>query len=162
MSGYNYPQRRPDGAALVVAGLLAAFGGVILWDAARLHASGGYAGVGPGDVARWIGYALLGLALWSAVAAFRETPMRLPRQDVPAVLWVAGGLLAQILLLKTVGFTIATALLFAFTARGFGKRNLAMTIPVGIVFSLAVYVVFAGFLKLTLPSGLLEHLFVGK
>lgn len=162
MSGYNPSQRRPDGAALAMAGLLAVLGGVILWDAARLHQSGGYSGVGPGDVARWIGYALLALALWSGVAAFRETPVRPPRQDTVSVLWVAGGLGAQILLLNTAGFAIATGLLFAFTARGFGKRNLALTIPVGIIFALVVYLVFAGLLKLTLPAGPLEHLFLGK
>ena len=125
------------------------------WSFARFN-------LGPGDVARWIGYALLVLALWSGIAAFRETPVRPPRQDVVSVLWVAGGLAAQILLLKTAGFAIATGLLFAFTARGFGKRNLALTVPVGIIFALVVYLVFAGLLKLTLPAGPLEHLFLGK
>jgi putative tricarboxylic transport membrane protein len=159
MSGYNPSQRRPDGAALAMAGLLAALGLVILWDAARLHQTGGYAGVGPGDVARWIGFALLGLAVWSGIAAFRERPVPPPRQDAVPVLWVAAGMAAQILLLKTAGFVLATGLLFAFTARGFGKRNLALTVPVGIVFALVVYLVFAGLLKLTLPAGPLEHVF---
>lgn len=160
MSDIDRSQRRPDGAALAMAGFLGLLGAVILWDGARLHEMGGYAGVGPGDVARWIGGALLALAAWSVVAAFRETPSRPPRQDVPAVLWVAGGLVAQILLLQTAGFTIATGLLFAFTARGFGQRRLALTVPVGILFALVVYLVFAGLLKLTLPAGPLEHLFL--
>jgi putative tricarboxylic transport membrane protein len=142
--------------------MLAVLATVILWDASRLHEAGGYSGVGPGDVARWIGFALGGLAVWSAVAAFRERTVAPPRHDTGAVLWVAGGLAAQILLLNTAGFSIATGMLFAFTARGFGKRNLALTIPAGILFALAVYLLFAGLLKLTLPSGPLEHLFMGK
>ena len=37
----------------------------------------------------------------------------------------------QLLLLKTAGFSIATGLLFAFTAKGFGRGPLWLTIPVG-------------------------------
>lgn len=161
MSGSTPLQRRPNGAALAMAGLLAVLAAVILWDAARLHQIGGYSGIGPADVSRWIGFALIGLALWSAVAAFREPAEPVPSQDIPAVLWMAGGLAAQILMLNTAGFALATGLLFAFTARGFGKRNLALTIPLGIVFALLVYLVFAGLLKLSLPAGPLEHLFLG-
>jgi len=80
---------------------------------------------------------------------------------VSSVLWIVAGLVAQLLLLQPVGFSVATGLLFAFTARGFGKRNLAVTVPVGIVFALAIHLVFAGLLKLSLPAGPLENLFLG-
>ena len=71
---------------------------------------------------------------------------------------IVAGLAAQLLLLHVAGFSIATGILFAFTARAFGKTNLAMTIPVGIGLSFAVWVIFSQLLMLNLPAGPLEHL----
>ena len=56
-------------------------------------------------------------------------------------------------------FSIATGLLFAATAKGFGRGPLWMTVPLGIVFAFFVYVVFAKGLQLSLPAGPLERLF---
>ena len=65
----------------------------------------------------------------------------------------------QMLLLKPLGFSIATGLLFAFTARGFGRGPLWMTVPIGIVVSLVIWLIFSGLLNLSLPAGPLESLF---
>ena len=59
------------------------------------------------------------------------------------MLWIVGGLVAQMLLLKFAGFSIATGLLFALTARGFGRGPLWLTFPIGIVFALVIWVIFA-------------------
>jgi putative tricarboxylic transport membrane protein len=75
------------------------------------------------------------------------------------MLWIVGGLVLQLLLLKTAGFPIATGLLFACAARGFGKGPLWLTVPIGIALSLAIWLVFAGLLNLSLPAGPLENLF---
>jgi putative tricarboxylic transport membrane protein len=153
--------RRPDRAALAVAAGLAVFGGVIVQDAMRLDAGGGYSQVGPGTVPEVIGFGLIGLAIWTAIAALRgDFPSR-PHQAPGPVLWIVGGLLAQLLLLNVAGFSIATGLLFAFTARGFGKRNLALTIPVGILFSFVVWAVFSQILQLNLPTGPIERAVLG-
>ena len=45
-----------------------------------------------------------------------------------------------------------------FTARGFGRGPLWLTIPIGIVFALVVWLVFARLLQLSLPAGPLERL----
>ncbi|MFD2440460.1 tripartite tricarboxylate transporter TctB family protein [Paracoccus kondratievae] len=74
------------------------------------------------------------------------------------MLWIVAGLAAQLILLNVAGFSIATGLLFAFTARAFGKRNLAMTIPIGIAVSFVVWTIFSQLLMLHLPAGPLEHL----
>lgn len=153
------PQRRPDRAALVIALFLAVVAGVMLWDSARLADLGGYSGVGPASVPRVVAYGLLGLAVWTGLAAMRGDFPERPPQDARPVLWIVAGLSAQLLLLHVVGFSIATGILFACTARAFGKRNLAMTLPIGIVVSFVVWAIFAKLLMLHLPPGPLEHLF---
>lgn len=153
-------QRRPDRAVLVIALVLAAIGGVLIWDAARLAGvSGGYSGVGPSSAPRIIGIGLILLAVWTVVEAFAGKFPARPRQDPVPVIWIVGGLIFQLLTLTVLGFSIATGVMFACTARAFGKRNLTVSIPVGIVLSFGVWFVFAQLLKLSLPAGPLEHLF---
>ena len=103
-------RRRPDGAALTVAAVLALIAVIIFRDVATLPQNRGYSGVGPAD---------------------------------------------------TAGFVIATALLFAATARAFGKRNLALTLPIGLIFTGTIYLVFSQLLNLSLPAGPLERLITG-
>ncbi|MDP0926051.1 tripartite tricarboxylate transporter TctB family protein [Paracoccus onubensis] len=151
-------KRSRDTAALFIAAGLVVLGLVIIWDSARLADLGGYSGLGPASMPRVVGFCLILLALWTATAALRgEFPERPPQQAAP-VLWIVAGLAAQMLLLHAAGFSIATGILFAFTARGFGKRNLAMTIPIGIVLSFAVWCVFSQLLMLHLPAGPVEQL----
>ncbi|MBP1858634.1 tripartite tricarboxylate transporter TctB family protein [Rhizobium herbae] len=152
-------KRRPDRAALFIAVFLAALGGLIFWDTSRLAGAGGYSGVGPATIPFVIASGLLLLAAWTVFEALRgDFPVR-ERQEVGPVIWIIGGLAAQMLLLKPLGFSIATGLLFAATAAGFGKRKLWFTIPIGIAICLGVWLIFAGLLQLSLPAGPLEHLF---
>ena len=60
---------------------------------------------------------------------------------------------------ETAGFSIATGLLFAATAKGFGRGPLWKTVPIGIVVSLVIWLIFTLLLKLSLPAGPLEQLF---
>ena len=144
-----------------MAGGLIVLAAVIFWDASRLPAARGYAGMGPADTAR-VGAAGLGLlGLWAGWEAFRSPEAPAPMQDVPAILWIVGGLGLQLVLLKSAGFSIAGGLLFACVAAAFGRRKLWITVPVGIVFALAVFGVFALLLGLTLPPGPPERLIFG-
>ncbi|APG94300.1 tripartite tricarboxylate transporter TctB family protein [Sinorhizobium americanum] len=150
--------RRPDRAALIIAVVLALIAGVIFWDVSRLTGLAGYSQVGPTTVPYAIACCLIVLAIWTAVEGFRgDFAEREPQQFGP-VAWVVGGLAAQMLLLNTLGFSIATGILFAMTARGFGKRQLWLTIPFGIVASFVVWTIFAKVLQLSLPAGPLERL----
>ncbi|MDS9467265.1 tripartite tricarboxylate transporter TctB family protein [Paracoccus sp. MBLB3053] len=155
-------KRRRDKAALVIAAGLAVVAGVILWDSSRLADLGGYSGVGPASVPRVVALGLLGLSAWTVIAALKGDFPERPEQSVPPVLWIIAGLAAQLLLLHVAGFSIATGVLFACTARAFGKRNLAMTIPIGIVCAFAVWIVFSQLLMLHLPAGPLEHLIFAR
>lgn len=147
-----------DPGVLVIAGLLTFAGAVIVWSAWSAPAAGGYARIGP-TAAPWvIGVVLLVLGLATAVSAFRGSfPEREP-QSFPPMLWIVGGLAAQMLLIKPLGFSVATGLLFAATARAFGGGPLWMTIPAGIVFAFIVWIAFSWGLNLNLPAGPLERL----
>lgn len=153
--------RRPDGAAFIIAAMLAAAGAVLIGEGARIPARGGYAGVGPGDIPVLVGWGLVGLALWHVAAGLRGGgPGRL-RQDAGAILWITGGLAAQNLLLWQAGFAIASGIVFACTAAAFGRRNFAVSLPAGILLALLVYGIFDRLLKLNLPAGPLETLVFG-
>ncbi|MES5098988.1 tripartite tricarboxylate transporter TctB family protein [Agrobacterium sp. BA1120] len=152
-------KRRPDWAAFGIAVFLVIIAAVIFWDSARLASVTGYSPVGPATVPYAIAFCLIGLAIWTGFEAWRnEFPVR-DKQEIGPVVWVVAGLAAQMLLLNVAGFSIATGLLFAFTARAFGKRKLWYSIPIGIVFSFVIWVIFAQFLQLSLPAGPLERLF---
>lgn len=157
MSGPAAP-RRPDRAGLVIAVLLAVLAAVIFYETRAMKVTAAYARVGPTTFPYVIAAGLAVLAAGTALSAWRGGfPEREPERLSPIV-WIVGGLVLQLLLLKPAGFSIGTGLLFAFTARAFGRGPLWLTIPVGIVFALAVWLVFSRLLMLSLPAGPLERL----
>lgn len=160
MSAPGSPARRPDGAALAIAVLLAVLAVVIYWKTSHMPGGGMRTKVGPKTAPYVIAGCLALLSVGHVVTAFRGgLPPREADAPVP-MLWIVAGLVLQMLLLKPLGFSIATGLLFACAARAFGKGPLWMTVPIGIVVSLAIWLIFAGLLKLSLPAGPLEHLFL--
>lgn len=158
MSGPQSGPRRPDVAALVIAVLLAGLAILIFVQTRSMPVAGQHTRVGPTTAPYVVSGCLALLAIGHVFAAFRHgLPER--EADMPGpMLWIVGGLVLQMVLLKPAGFAIATGLLFAFAARGFGKGPLWMTIPIGVAISLAIWLVFAGLLKLSLPAGPLERL----
>ena len=91
-------------------------------------------------------------------SAFRNGFPERSKDDYGPIFWVVGGLVGQILLLSTAGFSIATGVLFACTAKAFGRGPLWQTIPIGAVFAFVVWFIFAKGLQLSLPMGVLERL----
>ncbi|WP_103336299.1 tripartite tricarboxylate transporter TctB family protein [Pseudotabrizicola formosa] len=155
-------ERRPDGAAFIIAALLAGLGSLLIWQGMIIPDKGGYAGIGSGDVPVFIGGCLWLLALTHVWKGLRHGGTRFPRQQPVPVLFIIGGLALQMILLHPLGFSIASGLLFACTAAAFGRRNFALSLPVGIGFALAIYGVFDQLLKLNLPAGFLETLIFGS
>ncbi len=148
----------PDRAGLVIAVLLAVLAAVIFYETRAMKVTALYARVGPTTFPYVIATVLAALAVGTALSALRGGfPEREPERLAP-ILWIVGGLALQLLLLKPAGFSIATGCLFALTARGFGRGPLWLTIPIGIVFSLAVWLIFSRLLMLSLPAGPLERL----
>jgi putative tricarboxylic transport membrane protein len=157
-SGEPNLSRRPDGAALVIAAVLAAIAAVIIWQTSQMRVPPVQAKVGPTVFPYVIAGGLLLLAVGTLVEALRGKFPARDRDNYVPILWIVGGLVAQLLLLTTAGFAIATGVLFAFTAKAFGRGPLWRTIPIGIVFSFVVWFIFAKGLQLSLPAGPLERL----
>jgi putative tricarboxylic transport membrane protein len=149
----------PDRAVLVIAALLMLAGIAVGGATYMAESRTGYSPVSARTVPFILAGALLVLGLLTVFAGIRRRFPKREKQDIPPMLWLVGGLAVQLLTMKTLGFSIATGLLFAAAARGFGRGPLWMTIPVGIVFSLVVWIIFAKGLQLTLPAGPLEKLF---
>ena len=148
----------PDRAGLVIAVLLAVLAAVIFYETRAMKVTALYARVGPTTFPYVIATVLAVLAVGTALSAWRGGfPEREPERLAP-ILWIVGGLALQLLLLKPAGFSIATGCLFALTARGFGRGPLWLTVPIGVVFSLAVWLIFSRLLMLSLPAGPLERL----
>jgi putative tricarboxylic transport membrane protein len=154
-------ERRPDRAALVIAAALLGLAALVAVDASRLGAGGAYARIGPQTIPYVIAICLAGLSAWTVFAAFRGDFPEREQQDRAPVLWIVGGLLLQMALIRFTGFSIATGILFGLAARAFGARRLWFSIPVGIVLSSIVWLIFARGLSLTLPSGPLEAALTG-
>lgn len=151
-------ERAPDRPALVIAAVLLLVSIVIAVSTMRAGGVAGYSPVGPKTVAWILAGAFFVLGLATAVAAYRGDFPERERQDFPPMAWVVGGLAAQMLTMKSAGFSVATGLLFAATAKGFGRGPLWLTVPAGIVFAFLVWIIFAKGLQLTLPAGPLERL----
>jgi putative tricarboxylic transport membrane protein len=152
-------KRRPDWAALVIAVFLIAVAVVVFWDASHLKTIAQYDRIGPSTVPKVVALGLFCLGIWTAIEAWRGDFPEREHQEVAPVIWVIAGLAGQMLLLRTAGFSIATGVLFALTARGFGKRQIWFSLPIGIIMSFIVWAMFSQLLQLTLPAGPLEHLF---
>ena len=161
MSGAGGPgsARGPDRAALVIAAALAVAAIAIALSTMRAGGVAAYTPVGPKTFPYIIALGLFLLAVWTGIEAWRgDFPEREPQAIAPMA-WIIGGLAIQMLTMKTVGFSIATGLLFAATAKGFGRGPLYLTVPAGIVFAFIVWFIFAKGLQLSLPAGPLEKLF---
>lgn len=72
--------------------------------------------------------------------------------------WVGGGLIANLILIDDAGFIIASTLMFAMIARGFGSRNWPRDLGIGFAVAIIAYVGFDRLLGYKIGSGLIERL----
>ncbi|WP_108395522.1 tripartite tricarboxylate transporter TctB family protein [Devosia submarina] len=150
--------RRPDGAAFVIALVLAAIAAVIIWQTSLMRVPPIQAKVGPTVFPYVIAAGLLVLSFATAISAFRgQFPVR-EKINYGPIAWIVGGLLAQLLLISWAGFSIGTAVLFGFVAKGFGRGPLWLSVPIGFVLAFAIWFIFSRGLQLSLPTGPIERL----
>ena len=155
-------QRRPDRAALVIAALLAGLAAVIAVNTYNLpQGVASYSRIGPRAFPYTIAACIALIALATLRAALRgDFPPR-EKDEIRPILWIVGGLIAQIALIRYTGFAFATGAVFAATAMAFGRGPLWFTYPIGVVLSMAIWLAFATGLNLVLPAGPPETFILG-
>jgi putative tricarboxylic transport membrane protein len=141
------------------------FGAGVLWAAADLPVQAGYAGIGPGALPRIVGAVLLILGAMLTWQAWRrgfdgvdEAAEHELGFDRRSFFWVSAGLIVYGVLVERASFIVASTLLFALTARGFGSRRWLHDGLIGLALAVIVYLLFSVGLKIQLPVGPFEFL----
>ena len=153
---------RPAVGETIIAGGVLVLAAVVLWQTFEIPVSPLYAKVGP-TVMPFItaaGLGLLGALLliealrggWQPEEEKEHSP------DHAALAWVAGGLILNVLLISSLGFTISSVILFVCVARGFGSKAILRDAGIGAAFALIAYFGFAQTLGINIGSGLVEGL----
>jgi putative tricarboxylic transport membrane protein len=150
-------ERRQGEASVAVAAL--ALAGVIIWQAGTIP-SPLYAQLGP-RVAPYIvgtGLAILGAALLIVALSgrWKAEPERDGVPDLPALGWMAGGLILNVALIKPLGFVVASTILFVFVARGFGSTRWLRNAAIGLAIALLAFLGFEKLLGIHVGAGILE------
>lgn len=149
------PTRRPY---LIIGLLLLAVAAVTAWDASTMQVRANY-GVGADAASYLVAAFFVALAVGHFVAAFWGPGMEVDRIDYRAVGLVGLALASLVAAIALgAGFILGTTLLFAFTARAFGRRAFVADLAIGFVLGLLVFLLFHGLLTLALPEGPLERL----
>ena len=148
------------GETIIAVGTLV-LAAIILWQTAIIPVSPIYAKVGPTVVPFMaaFGLALLGLLLLYAAltGGWQPAEEKDVTPDRPALLWVAGGLVLNVLLISHAGFTLASVVLFVCVARGFGSKAILRDATIGAAFALIAYFGFAQTLGINIGAGLIEN-----
>jgi len=148
------------GETTVAAGVLL-LAVVVGWQAMSIPVSPIYAKVGPTVVPVITALALGGLGVVLLVTAWRGGWQLADEEEaVPdrkALLWIAAGLVLNVLLIGPAGFTIASVILFVCVARGFGSQAVLRDAAIGASFALVAYFGFAKTLGIDIGSGLIEN-----
>lgn len=149
-------QKQPDKPVVVIGLGLLAVAAVVIWQGFQVRASFGSQAIGPQMMPFVVGALLVGLGVLTVIEGWRGQAPERETGDFGGVLWIAGGLAAMILLIKTAGFVPACAVLFAATARAFGSRRTPADLAVGAVMAIVIFLFFVKALGLSLPSGFTE------
>ncbi|HLS58291.1 MAG TPA: tripartite tricarboxylate transporter TctB family protein [Paracoccaceae bacterium] len=151
--------RRPDRPVLVIAAALFALAALIVWQTREMQVAATYARVGPRQFPYVVAAGLAALGVGTVIAALRGSFPEREKEEFGPMAWIVAGLVIQMLILRTAGFSVATGILFALSARGFGRRPVWLSFLIGTVFSFLIWILFARGLQLSLPAGPLERLF---
>lgn len=143
--------------ALIIGVLLLAIAAITIYDAANMRIRAQY-GIGANAASYGVAVFLIALAIGHFFSAFR-TSFTADHSDWKAVGWVAlalTGLIGSVWLQG--GFILGSTLLFALTARAFGRKAIIKDLIIGAVLGLLVFLLFHNLLTLSLPEGPLERL----
>ncbi len=149
---------------LIGLGMLAA-AGAALWQTWAIPVSPLYSKVGPTvfPYITTIGMGVLALLLvakavrggWQPEEE-KETPT-----DWKSMGFVVAGLIANLVLIKPLGFTVASVAMYVLVCYGFGSRKPLRDALIGLVLALAAYFGFAKALGVNIGAGVVENLLGG-
>lgn len=150
--------KRIDPAGFVIAALLLAVAGLVLWDMSTLRITSVY-GVGPKAMPIVVATGLIVLAIGNAAMTLQGGLPARETVDTRAILLILGGLAGLIAVIGLGGgFILATAILFAATSAAFGRHALIADAAIGLGLGVAIFLLFNKLLTLSLPAGPLERL----
>lgn len=159
----SWLRRVPWGDLLFALGVLA-LGGYFALGAFDIRVLPGYARIGPRFFPLVVALGLLVCGALLLIQALRgkaappeatEDADSSAPTDWRAPLLLSLALLADILLMRRLGFVLASTLLFWLAAVAFGNRTHLRTLLVGFALASGVYLAFTRLLDLRLPQGVL-------
>jgi putative tricarboxylic transport membrane protein len=132
-----------------------AVGGLTLYLTTRLRVPPIYASAGPQLFPTLIGIGTVAVGLLALLDALRGrlAPPGALEISPGAVVFMAGGLIVQIVTLPWLGWVPASTLLFMAGARAFGRRNIVLDFLIGLALSALTLLLFDWGLGLRLPVG---------
>jgi putative tricarboxylic transport membrane protein len=132
------------------------------WQASLIPVSPLYSKVGPKIFPEIAAGLLFLLGVLLVVQGLRGGWQPDDEKEIPldwrAMGLVGAGLLANVVLIGPLGFTLASTVLFTLVAAGFGSRRPWVDAPIGFVMALAAYFGFAGALGVNIGAGPFERL----
>ncbi|CAN7638571.1 tripartite tricarboxylate transporter TctB family protein [Rhizobium sp. LjRoot98] len=151
--------RIPNRPTAVIAVVLFTMAFITYWDASHMKVRATY-GMSASAASYFVAILFVVLAIGHLISAFKPSDIEVEAADWMAVGWIGfalAGLIASIWLGG--GFILGSTLLFALTARAFGRKALLVDLCLGAVIGILVFLLFNKLLTLALPQGPLERLF---
>jgi putative tricarboxylic transport membrane protein len=151
--------RIPNRPTAVIAVVLFAIAFITYGDASHMKVRATY-GMSASAASYFVAIFFVALAIGHLISAFKPSDIEVESADWMAVGWIGlalAGLIGSIWLGG--GFILGSTLLFALTARAFGRRDLLIDLCLGAVIGVVVFLLFNKLLTLALPQGPLERLF---
>lgn len=151
--------RIPNRSTAVIAVVLFAIAFITYWDASHMKVRANY-GMSASAASYFVAILFVALAIAHLISAFKPSDIDVEAADWMAVGWIGfalAGLIGSIWLGG--GFILGSTLLFALTARAFGRKALLVDLCLGALIGVLVFLLFNKLLTLALPQGPLERLF---
>jgi putative tricarboxylic transport membrane protein len=148
-----------DAGGLFIAIAMFALAAMIVYDATGYPVRRSYANFGPEIFPYIVASGIALLAALTLLLALRGWFPDRETMHLGSVFWVAGAVVAEIAVMAVgLGFALASGALFGLAARGMGRKPLWLTVAVGVVVSMVLYVLFRHGLGLSLPAGPAERM----
>jgi len=144
----------------IVWGLLLVFGAFVIYEALELSYYGSDFGPGPGFFSFWLGVLVMVMSAVQIGMTFHGPRQALPEEFIPdgpgarRMVYVFGALVASLLLMNSLGFSLTMLLFCLFLLRTLGRQPWWLTVVLSVIGSFGLAYVF-GLLQVMLPTGFL-------